>query len=150
VLVVLDTNVLISACWKADGLEALVLHHALAGSFTPAATGAIWQEYSEVLRRKKFSSRTAAVEALLAQLHPRISWIHTTHRLTISQDEDDNRFLECASAATAFLVTGNLRDYPEEFGTTKVRSARMFLNEANLAPKLSSASPLPPHCNKDR
>jgi predicted nucleic acid-binding protein len=47
-----------------------------------------------------------------------------------ASDEDDNRFLECAlSAGADFLVTGNLRHYPEIFGTTRIVNARGFLGQ---------------------
>jgi predicted nucleic acid-binding protein len=47
--------------------------------------------------------------------------------LTVSRDEPDNRFLECAEAAKAdFLITGNLRHFPKEWKGTRVVTARQF------------------------
>jgi predicted nucleic acid-binding protein len=45
--------------------------------------------------------------------------------LTVSPDEDDNRFLECAEAADAdYLVTGNKRHFPEQWKECMVIGAR--------------------------
>jgi predicted nucleic acid-binding protein len=41
---------------------------------------------------------------------------------------DDNVFLECAEAADAhYLITGNLRDFPERWRHTQIVTAREFL-----------------------
>lgn len=132
--VVLDTNVLISAVWKPGGLEAQVVEHAWRGSFSLAVSEAVMAEYAEVLGRRKFAPKQAAIEKLRQDLQKHAEMFQTGDALRVSRDEDDNRMLECAVAAeAAYLVTGNLKDYPEEFGATKVRSARMFLLEAQLS-----------------
>ena len=54
-----------------------------------------------------------------------LSW---SIRLTVSSDDSDNRFLECADAASAdFLITGNRRHFPDNHGITKILTAREFL-----------------------
>jgi predicted nucleic acid-binding protein len=48
--------------------------------------------------------------------------------LSVSPDEPDNRFLECADAAGAdYLVTGNKRHFPASFGNTRVVNARELI-----------------------
>ncbi|GAB4359661.1 MAG: putative toxin-antitoxin system toxin component, PIN family [Bryobacter sp.] len=131
--VVLDTNVLISAVWKPGGLEAQVVEHAWRGSFSLAVSEAVMAEYAEVLGRKKFAQKQVAIQQLWQKLQKHAEMFQTADTLHISKDKDDNRMLECALAAqAAYLVTGNLKDYPEALGATKVRSARMFLVEAQL------------------
>lgn len=50
-------------------------------------------------------------------------------RLTISRDEPDNRFYECALATRAdFIITGNRKDFPKDLPPTKIVNARQFLN----------------------
>jgi predicted nucleic acid-binding protein len=45
-----------------------------------------------------------------------------------SPDEDDNRFLELAEAASAqYLVTGNKRHFPDRWKQTRIVNAREFL-----------------------
>jgi predicted nucleic acid-binding protein len=49
--------------------------------------------------------------------------------LSVSPDESDNRFLECAEAAGAdWLVTGNTRHYPRRHKGTLIVTGRQFLD----------------------
>jgi len=123
--VVLDTNVLISAALKPGGLEAAVLNLVIAGRLEAWVTAEVFAEYEEVLARPKFSAVREASSRILEamQNHARKTTARTT--ATIALDEDDNRFIECAEAAQAnFLVTGNLRHYPREHGSTRTVNAR--------------------------
>jgi putative PIN family toxin of toxin-antitoxin system len=127
--VVLDTNVLLSACLKPAGLEAQVVDRALAGELEPCVTAAVWDEYRDVLLRDKFRTARTRAEWMLAALETVVLRMGETERVTVATDEDDNRFLECAAAAgAAFLVTGNLRHYPTVFGATEVVNARDFVS----------------------
>ena len=126
--VVLDTNILISACLKPDGLEARVVAMALSGKVEACVTGAIVDEYDEVLRRRKFHAVQDCAESLLTRLRGCSRLVVTTETLFVATDEDDNRFLECVAAAGAeYLITGNLRHYPAEYGTARVVNARSFM-----------------------
>ena len=59
--------------------------------------------------------------------------VYPEHRLTLSVDEEDNRFLECAQAAGAdLLVTGNRRHFPKRVGDTRIVTPREFLNELDF------------------
>jgi predicted nucleic acid-binding protein len=53
VRVVLDTNVLISACLKPDGLEARVAAMAASGELDACVTGEMLAEYRDVFGREK-------------------------------------------------------------------------------------------------
>lgn len=129
--VVLDTNILVSAGWKADGLESRVLSAVLAGEITAIASEWTWAEYERVLRRPKFASIQTWVEATLAQLEARLEWHAVHERIAVASDEADNRFLECALAGgAAYLITGNCRHFPAEHGGVRVRNARQFLIES--------------------
>ncbi len=133
VRVVLDTNVLISASLKPGGLEAAVVKAVLAGHVEAWVTDPVWAEYEEVLARPKFAGVLDASQRMLDGLRTRVQ--RTTAEIVASaaSDEDDNRFLECAAAAeAAFLVTGNLRHYPAEFGNTRMVNARGFAAASGL------------------
>jgi putative PIN family toxin of toxin-antitoxin system len=125
--VVLDTNVLISACLKPDGLEAKVVEMVLTGSALLCVTEEIWAEYGDVFSRPKFAVLQVRSGTLLSDLDRLAVRITAPQRVTAALDEDDNRFLECAAAAGAeYLVTGNLRHYPAEWAATKIVNARQF------------------------
>jgi putative PIN family toxin of toxin-antitoxin system len=129
--VVLDTNVLLSACLKPSGLEAQVVGQALRGEIQACVTQAILDEYADVLGRDKFRAVRERAELLLGGIAGCALRVETSETLSAASDEDDNRFLECAAAARAdYVITGNLRHYPPECGTTKVVNARGFVERA--------------------
>ncbi|HVV45737.1 MAG TPA: putative toxin-antitoxin system toxin component, PIN family [Bryobacteraceae bacterium] len=133
VRVVLDTNILVSACWKPGGNEAEVARLATTGSITPCVSAVILAEYRDVLSRRKLSGISGMATELLASLE-RVAVVvepsaETGAPVQASVDEDDNRFLECVDAAGAgFLITGNLRHYPEVWGAARIVNARTFLS----------------------
>ena len=127
--VVLDTNVLISAVLKPGGLEAAVVEAVLAGHLEAWVTPEVWAEYEEVFSRPKFAKIREASRKLLDALSARAQWTTSIAPSTLALDEDDNRFVECAQAAQAnYLVTGNLKDYPDERGPTRAVNARELLS----------------------
>ena len=126
--VVLDTNILISALWKPDGLEAQVVRLAREGEILPCVSEALWAEYHDVLSRDKFLKLREAAGNLLFELALRVTYVHPKTRITVSKDDEDNRVLECAGEARAeYLITGNLRHFPGKWECTKIVNARAFL-----------------------
>ena len=131
--VVLDTNVLISACLKPEGLEARIVAMALDGLIVVCVTDEVWAEYLEVLFRSKFRAFRERAELLLRAFGTRVFRTVAAERISAAGDEDDNRFLECAAAAGAeYLVTGNLRHYPAEWKSVRVLNARAFTQLPNV------------------
>jgi putative PIN family toxin of toxin-antitoxin system len=129
VRVVLDTNILISACLKPDGLEARAAAMAVAGTIEACVTEAVLAEYRDVLLRPKFLAWRSTAEALLEALSQRAVRVTSGAPVHAATDEDDNRFLECAEAGeAAYLITGNLRHFPAAWGGTNIVNARMFFN----------------------
>jgi putative PIN family toxin of toxin-antitoxin system len=135
VRVVLDTNILVSACWKPDGLEARTVALAIRGAFTACASTEIRAEYREVLFRDKFASSRARATRLLAALEPKLLMVETARQIHASRDKDDTCFMDCAASAGAdYLVTGNLKHFPPQWGSklssrTRAVNARQFLEE---------------------
>jgi uncharacterized protein len=133
VRVVLDTNVLISAALKPEGLEAAVVTLVFAGVLEAWVTAEVWAEYEEVLARPKFEKVREASRHILRTLDPQVRRTTAGAVSTDAFDEDDNRFVECALAARAeFLVTGNLRHYPAGCGVTRMVNARGLLEILEL------------------
>jgi putative PIN family toxin of toxin-antitoxin system len=135
VRVVLDTNILVSACWKPGGLEAQVADLAIAGQITACVSPEVLAEYCDVLSRPKLAAIGDRAHQLLAAFERIAVCVEPTAAITDSIDDDDNRFLECATAAAAdYLITGNLRHYPAiltaPHGTIRIMNTRTFLNEA--------------------
>ncbi|MGB6678022.1 MAG: putative toxin-antitoxin system toxin component, PIN family [Terriglobales bacterium] len=126
--VVLDTNVVVSAHLNAEGYERHVLDLVLAGKVQIAVSAAILDEYDGVLRRPKFGIAPRQVGRSLRLLQNAARVVRPRHRLKVSRDPTDNRFLECAEASKAdYLVTGNKRHFPKQWRQTEVVNARELL-----------------------
>jgi uncharacterized protein len=127
--VILDTNVVVSALLNDEGREATVVDLAVTGAVRLFASDDILSEYEETLSQPKFPLDPDRIKKALASLRAVAVMVEPTERLSVSPDEPDNRFLECAEAAKAnFLVTGNKRHFPAEWKGTRIVNAREFLD----------------------
>jgi putative PIN family toxin of toxin-antitoxin system len=125
---VLDTNVVVSALLKPQGLEDQVLRLGLAGKAELCVSPAVLAEYALVLPRPRLKLQPQEVARALNKLHQASTVVHPAFALKLCRHEPDNRFLECAQAAASdYLVTGNTRHFPKENRNTKVVTARQFL-----------------------
>jgi putative PIN family toxin of toxin-antitoxin system len=106
--VVFDTGVLYSAILKPEGVPAAVFDLVGAGLLIPCVSPAVLAEYRDVLLERPalrpHARRAQRVLDVLASVAVEV----TPHQtLTISDDESDNRFYECAEAAMAdYIITG--------------------------------------------
>lgn len=130
--VVLDTNILISALIRPDGLEAKLVDLGLARSVELCVSEALWAEYVEVLGRKKFAKRQQQADELLRKLAGVVCYYQPLCVVQAAGDPDDNLLLECAQAAGAdYLATGNLKHFPMSWQSTVIASSRAILNDQN-------------------
>lgn len=126
--VVLDTNVVVSAHLKEHGFERFVLDLALARKLSLYVSVEILEEYRGVLARDKFRLDPKKVAGSLQLIEQAARRVRSERKLTVAKDPDDNKFLECAAEAQAdYLVTGNKRHFPKEWGLTRVVNARELL-----------------------
>jgi uncharacterized protein len=126
--VVLDTNIVVSALLKPGRLEDQVLRLGLDGAFKICTSPAILSEYVAVLPRPRLKLTEQEIRTTLEELRKISSLVHPSQTLVVCPHEPDNRFLECADAASAdFLVTGNTRHFPAVWKTTRIVNARQFL-----------------------
>jgi predicted nucleic acid-binding protein len=70
------------------------------------------------------------VGQFLTRLRRSCVLVRPLYTVSVSPDDSDNRFLECAEAANAdFLVTGNKRHFPKRWKETEVVNARELLGK---------------------
>lgn len=113
-LVVLDTNVIVSAGINADGPPAKIVADLVFGGMIHTVTSPkVAAEYREVVRRAKFHRYGFPplwLEYLIdesMQLPEPGPWPH------ICPDPKGTPFIALAHAAGAWLVTGNLKHFPK-------------------------------------
>lgn len=126
--IVLDTNVLVSANLNSGGLEAQIVALALNQEIRPCVSEAILDEYRRALLYPRLKFVPGEVARFLTRLVRAGAAVAPPRTLSVSRDEADNRFLECAETAGAeYLVTGNKRHFPKLWKTTRVVNARELL-----------------------
>jgi putative PIN family toxin of toxin-antitoxin system len=127
--VVLDTNILISGLLQPLGPSAQILMLAFSGSIQLCVSGSVYAEYEEVINRPRFQRSEDIIAGTLAAIREKGVWVRPTERVTACSDPDDDIFLECAQAAKAeYLVTGNLKHFPESWEGSRIVTPRWFLD----------------------
>jgi putative PIN family toxin of toxin-antitoxin system len=125
---VLDTNIVISAALKPEGLQRTVLLLAITKPANLYISDAILAEYQEVLARPELQIRKGLRQQLLQLIRSHAYRVVPMQSLEVTGDPEDNKFLECADAARAdYLVTGNQRHFPRFWKKTTVITSREFL-----------------------
>ena len=111
---VIDTNVLVSALISPSGNEALILLAARYGLIMACFSEDILREYAEVLARPKFSFPPDEISELTTLLRANGELISSGFSANLLPDPTDSKFLACAQAAPAIIVTGNRRHFPND------------------------------------
>lgn len=113
-IIILDTNVFVSALRSDGGASRKVLRHILQGRHTPVFGNALWLEYEDLLGRSVWSDVTTPEERrqILAALAKVGRWVTVYYGWRPNlPDEGDNHLIELAVAAGAStIVTHNVRD----------------------------------------
>lgn len=113
-IIVLDTNVFVSALRSGGGASRQVLRRILQGHAMPLFGNALWQEYQDLLGRDVWTPVTTPEERLqvLAALAQAGRWVHVYYGWRPNlRDEGDNHLIELAVAGNAeAVVTHNVRD----------------------------------------
>lgn len=113
-LVVIDTNILVSALWSKNGTPAKILSMVISGNLIPCYDYRILGEYREVLARPKFKFSNGEINSLL-------EWFADNGRSVVAEpldvaftDEADKKFYEVTKFCGAKLITGNRKHFPED------------------------------------
>jgi uncharacterized protein len=126
---VIDTNILVSAALKPEGLQRTVILLAITKPARLYVSEAILDEYREVLARPELQTRKGLRQQLLQLIKDNSHVVTATRLHPVTKDPDDNKFLECADAARAdYLVTGNQRHFPKFWKKTKAITPREFIS----------------------
>jgi putative PIN family toxin of toxin-antitoxin system len=112
VIIILDTNVLISGLLSSDSPPAMMLNLIARGDVRTAYDDRILDEYSDVLNRDEFGFGDIVTGFWLSYIRSSGLYIIAAPLNLELPDPDDEKFVEVAAASDAdALVTGNLRHY---------------------------------------
>ena len=126
---VIDTNVLVSAVLKPDGLQRTAFLLAITKPGRLYVSLPVLEEYVEVLSRPELSIRRGLRLQLLQLIKNHGHLVTPSRHIEATSDPDDNIFVECADAARAdFLITGNRKHFPAYWKNTKIVTPREFVS----------------------
>jgi putative PIN family toxin of toxin-antitoxin system len=133
---VIDTNVVVSAALKPEGMQRTVVLLAMTKPARWYVSEPILAEYATVLTRPQLKIRKSLRQQLLQLIKNRAHTIAPSRVGQVTSDPDDNMFIECADRARAdYLVTGNQRHFPKFWKNTKIIGSGEFLSV--IAPHLT-------------
>lgn len=127
-LIVIDTNVLVSALWSKNSNPARLLYLVFEGALKPCYDYRILEEYQEVLKRPKFKFSDSDIQNLLEGIKIMGMSVVAEPISTLFEDEEDKKFYEVAKFCNAKLITGNLKHFPKE---NCILSVSEFLESLN-------------------
>jgi putative PIN family toxin of toxin-antitoxin system len=132
---VIDTNVVVSAALKPEGLQRTVVLLAMTKPAHWYVSEPIVSEYAAVLARRELRIRRSLRQQLLQLIRNHTRVVTPSRLPQVTSDPEDNIFIECADAARAdYLVTGNQRHFPKFWKNTKIITTSEFLSV--IAPHL--------------
>jgi putative PIN family toxin of toxin-antitoxin system len=125
---VLDTNIIISAALKPDGLQRTVFLLATTSPARLYVSTPILAEYHRVLSRPELRIHKGLRRQFFDFIRNHTYLVSPSHSVQAASDLDDNIFLECADEARAdYLITGNQRHFPRFWKRTKIITSREFV-----------------------
>ena len=128
-IIVLDTNVLISGLLKPYSKAAALLRLVTDGTIQLAYDLRLLSEYRDVLNRSKFNFAKEDVEPFLEQIEEEGLLVSVKPLKFHLPDPDDEPFLEVALAGRVkAIITGNKRHFPKkDYEGVKILSPAEFL-----------------------
>jgi putative PIN family toxin of toxin-antitoxin system len=114
-LIVLDTNVVVSAGINSQGSPAKIIQQVLEGELILLTCPSITAEYLEVIARPKFKQfgfPPLWLKTLISLSHSALQNPKPTHHAF--SDSGDAVFYHLATSYEAVLITGNLKHFPKD------------------------------------
>ena len=106
--IVFDTNVYVSAFAAPNSKSSFAIRLAARGRFELVSSSAILEELFGKLSGLKFGFSGEELEAAEADVREMVTLVKPEGRLSVLEDEPDNRILECAvESGVAAIVTGD-------------------------------------------
>jgi putative PIN family toxin of toxin-antitoxin system len=108
IIVVVDTNVVVSAAFRDRTPEEVILFIVGSEDFEWVASSKIIAEYNEVLSRKKFNLPPSVLRQWRDIFDKCATTVESDLDIDFPRDQKDAMFLECSLAADAdYLITGD-------------------------------------------
>lgn len=132
-IVVLDTNIVVSALIAKEGAPAKIFEKLVLGEIENYTNKEIIQELKDVLNRREITKRTTkkARDFILRHYLKNSVQIATKIKVNVVEHEADNRFIETSLDANArYIITGDKHLLKlKEFKEIKIVKSKEFLEK---------------------
>ena len=136
-LVVLDTNIIVSAAIQPASIPArIVMDWVLDGHIQAVTSPWVFGEYREVIRREKFRRYGFPPQWMEYLIEESLHLPDPTPWPHLGPDPKDAPFLALAQTAGAWLVTGNLKHFPDS-----IRAGVTVVSPADYLNRLKGVTP---------
>lgn len=132
---VIDTNVLVSAFLKSTSIPRIIIDYVFAGDIIPLYNEEIIAEYKTVLNRPKFHFPKESVEIVVNKIKE--IGIHFD-AISVNENLPDPKdvvfyavTMNARNENEAYLVTGNIRHFPEKTFVVTPRQMLDIVEEIN-------------------
>jgi len=90
----------------------------------------ILNEISDVINRPKFKADKQKTENYISDIKKIANIVNISEQINLSRDKKDNKYIDCAIAASAdFIVSGDIHLLElEEYGKIKIVKAKDYLD----------------------
>jgi putative PIN family toxin of toxin-antitoxin system len=113
--IVIDTNILVSACLSPEGNPAKIMEiYTTKTTIRLFYASKIFEEYNRVLSYERLNIKFEKKEYFLNQIKRVGILAEPTASIIPMPDETDRIFYDTAKSSGAFLITGNMKHYPQE------------------------------------
>jgi len=135
---VIDTNIFLSGLLNESGAPAKLIKYLRRDAFVIILSGDVLDEYTSVIF--EFNNDVLIEDAveLFLMIMQKSNFVIPTEKHDVCRDKDDNKFIECAVAASAdFIVTKNIRHFPKKeyrgIHIIKIRDFLKILEKDNMS-----------------
>jgi hypothetical protein len=97
---------------------------ALGGVVQMCVSGEVYAEYEDVIRRPRFKRDEGVITATLQSIRAKGFWVRPAEPIGVCPAQAD------------YLVTGNLKHYPQSWANTQIVTPRVFLEITGNALRL--------------
>lgn len=139
IFAVIDTNVLVSSLLTRNGMSPVlwIIDALREGAFSTLYNDEIIAEYRDVLTRGKFSFDAETIESIIEIVLDNGFFAERQQSSEYQRDKDDVVFYEVAlSKEGAYVVTGNIKDFPANPIVVTPAEMVKILEDANLIRRL--------------
>jgi len=128
--IVIDANLFISAFFWQGNPKKIIdrVINKLDDLFISAD---ILSEITDVINRPKFKADKRETENYISEIKKIANIVDISEQLNLSRDKKDNKYIDCAIAASAdFIVSGDVHLLElKEYGKIKIVKAKEYLDE---------------------